>query len=277
MKRKGWILPLAVLMALTLAMPAFADVMWEPYGNDFYDAHRDECQYENRTYLANGSEGYLTLMESPQSVAEVYNVPNGERVYVGYLWTDGQGQQWAVGDYAVQEEGQTWKWYYGWAPLDELALIYDHLSFEEDHGSEFQEYDGSGDGLTEAYLYSYPNGSYQTLLVEAKEYQPFSETFQYLYTDENGLRWTFVGYYMGSRNAWVCIDDPLNENLGTDTPQTVAQVRGTGGELTARAASVPAARTWTVWLIPAALVVLAAAVTALLVRRKKGKNSAKNK
>lgn len=71
MKRKGWILPLAVLMALTLAMPAFADVMWEPYGNNFYEAHRDECQYENRTYLANGPEGYLTLRESLQSSAEV--------------------------------------------------------------------------------------------------------------------------------------------------------------------------------------------------------------
>ena len=77
MKRKGWILPLAVLMALTLAMPAFADVMWEPYGNNFYEAHRDECQYENRTYLANGPEGYLTLRQRPQSSAEVIYRVNG--------------------------------------------------------------------------------------------------------------------------------------------------------------------------------------------------------
>lgn len=143
MKRKGWILPLAVLMALTLAMPAFADVMWEPYGNNFYEAHRDECQYENRTYLANGPEGYLTLRESPQSSAEVINIVNGESVYVGYLWTDGKGDQWGVAEYGVTSDSGERTWHDGWAPLSQLALVYDHICFEEDHGDELEAYDGS--------------------------------------------------------------------------------------------------------------------------------------
>ena len=282
MKQKLTALTLAVMAAFALATPAFADVMWEPYGNDFYDAHRDECQYEDRTYLANGPEGYLTLMESPQSVAEVYNVPNGESVYVGYLWTDGEGQQWAVAEYGVLSDDGDWTWQDGWAPVSQLALVYDHISFEEDHGDELGEYDGSGDSLTEFLVYDYPGGplamedSFQLDQADVEE-KILSQYLEYLYTDENGLRWSKLGYYYGLRNVWVCLDAPMNADLGIEQAQTVAQVRGTGEELTAPAASVPAARTWTVWLIPAALVVLAAAVTALLVRRNKGKNSAKNK
>lgn len=225
MKHKVSAFLLALVMAAALAVPAFADVMWEPYDNSFYEAHRDECTYENRSYLANGQKGYVTLRTAPDSVIEVANVANGTSLYIGFIWQGNGGDKWAVGDYAVQEEGQTWKWYTGWVSMDDLALIYDSIAFEEDHGAEFQEYDGSGDDLTEAYLYSYPNGSFQMLLVEAKEYLPFADTFQNLYTDENGLRWTFVGYYMGRRDAWICIDDPLNENLGVDSPRTVAQVR----------------------------------------------------
>ena len=275
MKRKLTALTLAVRAVFALTVPAFADVRWEPYGNDFYDAHRDECQYENRTYLANGPEGYLTLMESPQSVAEVYNVPNGESVYVGYLWTDGQGQQWAVAEYGALSGDGSRTWQDGWAPVSQLALVYDHISFEEDHGNELGVYDGSVDSLTEFLAYDYPGGPLameDSFQVDVEE-NPLSQYLEYLYTDENGLRWSKLGYYYGLRNVWICLDDPMNPDLGIAAAQTVAQVRGTGEKLTAPAASVPAARTWTVWLIPAALVVLAAVATALLVRRSRGRNS----
>ncbi len=276
MKRKGWILPLAVLMALTLAMPAFADVMWEPYGNNFYEAHRDECQYENRTYLANGPEGYLTLRESPQSSAEVINIVNGESVYVGYLWTDGKGDQWGVAEYGVTSDSGERTWHDGWAPLSQLALVYDHICFEEDHGDELEAYDGSGDVLTEIMVYDYPGGPLameDSFQVDVEE-NPLSQYFEYLYTDENGLRWSKLGYYYGLRNVWVCLDDPMNGELGIVQPQTAAQVRETGENqetLVPPARNVPQASNWAVWLIPVALVALAAAVTALLVRRARGR------
>lgn len=268
MKRKLVTISLAVLMLAALAVPAFADVMWEPYGNSFYESHRSECTYENRSYLANGEKGYVTLKTAPDSLTEVTNVANGVSLYVGYIWQGKGSDKWAVVDYSVRDEQGNWNWSSGWVPLSELALIYDHLAFEEDHGAEFQEYDGSGDELTEVYLYSYPGGTYVDTLKENSGYQPFSEAFQYLYTDENGLRWTFVGYYMGRYNAWACIDDPVNTELGVDAPRTVGQVRGTGGEATPPAEKVPAAKTAVLWAIPAVLVVAVAAVTAVLIRRK---------
>lgn len=295
MKCKIRTLLLAAVMLLALAAPAFADVMWEPYGNSFYQSHRDETDYENRGYLANGQKGYITVLSAPDSLIEVINLSNGTYFNVGMIWTAGDGTQWAVGYHNEYTEAG-WKSYEGWVPMSELALIYDYTAFQEDHGEEFEEYDGSGDHLTEVCLYSYPGGAYRHNLPESKDYMSFAESFQHLYTDENGLRWTFVGYYMGRNNAWACIDDPLNENLGTDGYLTVGQVRGDqtlipaitpegtqpdanpeGEERQAEeviippAEEVPAAKTWVVWLIPVVLVIAVAVVTAILIRRKNKK------
>lgn len=261
---------LAAVLAAGLAAPAFADVLWEPHGNGFYERHRDECTHEDRYYLANGQAGYVTMRDGPHSAGEVVNIPNGTRLFVGFTWREAGGA-WAVGSYAVQEKGQTWKWYYGWIPMDDLALIYDYIAFEEDHGSEFQEYDGSGDGLTQVRLYDYPGGPYSDYTEIEVQDGSFSEAFQYLYTDENGLRWTFLAYYMGRRNAWVCIDDPLGEGPGTDGYRTVAQVRGEKEELIPAAEVLPAAKGGAAWVLPAVLIVAAAAVTAVIVRKRNKK------
>lgn len=272
MKRKLSLIVLALVITAALAAPAFADIMWEPYGNSFYEQHRDECNYENRGCQANGPEGYVTLQTAPGSLTEVMNVANGTQLYLGFTWQDRDGSQWGVVEYSVEKEDGGWDWIDGWVPMDQIALIYNHTSFEEDHGAEFQEYDGSGDALTEAYLYSYPGGVCEDFTIEESGSYTFAEAFQYLYTDENGLRWAFTTYYYGFRNYWVCIDDPMNRELGVDAPLTEAQVRGTDDSaLVQPAENVPAARTAALWAIPAALVVIAAAVTALIVRSRRKK------
>jgi len=268
MKRKLPALALALLLTFALALPVRADVMWEPIGDSFYEDHHEQCQYVDRSYLANGPQGYVTLRRSPQSAEEVYNVPNSSPLYVGYRWTAADNTEWCVCEYAIQN-GDGWDWKEGWAPLTELSLIYDYLCFAEDHEAEFKDYDGSGDALTEVCLYSYPGGVFKDTLTEEREYQPFSEAFQNLYTDEAGRRWSFLGYYMGRQNAWACLDDPLNEELGVAEVQSAAAVRG---ELDCVVIpppeEVPAAKEFPLWLLPAGLTAAAAVVTALLIRRR---------
>ena len=272
MKRKLMTLLLAAVMAAALALPACADIMWEPYGNAFYESHRDETDYENRGYLINGAEGYATVYAAPDSLVEVVNFPNGTDFNVGMTWTAGDGTQWAVG-YHMEQTEDGWEDYTGWVPLSDLALIYDYNAFEEDHGYEFAEYDGSGNDLTAVCLYSYPGGTYSHTLEESEDYMPFDEAFTHLYTDGEGRRWSYIGYYMGRRNAWACLDDPLNEKLGTDGYRTVAQVRAGEEPIPAvdGADAIPAAKTWVMWAVPAALVVAVAVVTAVLVRKKRNK------
>ena len=59
-------------------------VMWEPNGNYFYDTHRDQCEYENRGYYANGREGFISR-----------NLPGTRHDGVGIGWDRQQqrGQQ----------------------------------------------------------------------------------------------------------------------------------------------------------------------------------------
>ena len=197
---------LTVLLALSLTLPAYADVIWEP-DNRFYENHQGDCEYHNRTYLANSPDGYVTLRSAPDGVAAA-QVENGQRVNVYFLYQD-----WGYVNTASAE---------GWAPLSELSLIYDYLSFEEEHGDEILPVDKAvTDPLFDAYLqtgkttlviWSYPNAEhfshYYTgdqgleLLNALKEYGVFT------YTDEEGHLWGFCSYLYGHRNFWILLDDP---------------------------------------------------------------------
>lgn len=283
MKRKLLALLTAMLMVVTLVTPAFADIIWEPYGDSFYDRHRNEITYHDRGYLANGEKGYVTVRTAPDSMTEVVNLANGTRFFVVHVWEDKDGTQWGVGYPSGQWDKE------GWVKLSDMAMVYDYISFNEDHSSEFKEYDGSGDHLTEAYVYSYPGGVCGSKMEQGSGDYTFVEGFQNLYTDENGLRWTFIGYYMGHRDGWVCIDEPLNENLGIDTSLSVGQVRGgetlvppagdtsipdvqeqqPSEELIPPAENIPPAKTTPMWLIPVVLVIVVAVATAVIVRKRR--------
>lgn len=197
---------LTMLLALSLTLPASADVLWEP-DNRFYENHQGDCEYHNRTYLANSPDGYVTLRSAPDGVAAA-QVENGQRVNVYFLYQD-----WGYVNTASAE---------GWAPLSDLSLIYDYLSFEEEHGDEILPVDKAvTDPLFDAYLqtgkttlviWSYPNAEhfshYYTgdqgleLLNALKEYGVFT------YTDEEGHLWGFCSYLYGHRNFWILLDDP---------------------------------------------------------------------
>lgn len=287
MKRKLIALLTAMLLTVALATPAFADLIWEPYGDAFYERHRDEITYHDRAYITNGAEGYVTVRTSPDSFTEVVNLSNGTRFFVIHVWEDKDGTQWGIGYPAGMFD------YKGWVRLSDMAMVYDYICFNEDHGGEFRDYDGSEDHLTEAYVYTYPGGVVKSKLEQGSGDYRFTDSFQNLYTDENGLRWTFISYYMGHRDGWVCIDDPMNETLGTDTYLTVGQVREGSALMTPSesdivstddqepgqntevlyppAENVPAARIWWVWVIPAVLVIAVVVVTALIVRKRRKK------
>jgi hypothetical protein len=262
MKRKLLALLTALLLMATMITPAYADLLWEPRGNQFYESHG--ATVHNRTYLTNGGDGYVTVLSSPDSRKEVANIANGTRFFVVYTWTDSDDSVWGLGYQAGNWESE------GWVNLADMALIYDHVSFEEDHADEFESYDGFADGLTEACAYSYPGGVYD-MTVEKWGGDDFilSDCFDIVYTDENGLRWSYVGYYFGVKNFWVCIDDPMNENLGVETAQTVAQVRGEGTQPVPPAADVPQTGGFPLWSIPVVLIIVVALVTAVIVRQRK--------
>jgi len=254
MRRKLSALLLSLLAALALALPASADMIWEPIDN-FYEKHSEQCDYVNRTYELAGYDGTVTVFTAPGGMNKAA-LDNGLRGNIQFTWR-GKGTVWG---YLCWVDGSDVE---GWVPMDDLSLVYDSRQFWEDHASEITESAPVPVDFREAVLYRYPCGPSAGTLEEDSDYMRFSEVFNQLYTDENGLRWGYVGYYMGTRERWVCLDDPMNEHLDTGVvpvSPSAAQLRGSETV----AAGPPAL------LIAAVLVGGVAVVTgALILKRKK--------
>ena len=111
------------LLAMSLAVPAAADVIWEPE-DAFYKSHAEDCTLLQRSFYTNGAAGYVNFYASPESSSVTGQMENGEKLYVYWQYED-----WGY----VEEEG--------WVALSDLQLIYDYLSFEEEYGDQFLPYD----------------------------------------------------------------------------------------------------------------------------------------
>ena len=218
MKRLFSIL-LALLAAFALAAPAFADIMWEPDNNSFYDRHRNQCEYENRSYYANGKDGFVTLWDAPSGSMVRAQFENGEKLRVYFIYKD----SWALIAYWTDGEETS-----GWVPMSDLALVYDYISFEEEYADRITAYNGefadyAGDAET-VNFYEYPgaegiNHSWDTsgewhvldnLTGKADGHSYISSIF----VDESGRTWGYVNYMYGHLNSWFCLDEPD----GTDFP-----------------------------------------------------------
>ena len=73
-----------LLTLLLLGTTATADVLIEP-SDDFYRTHAEECEYLDRSYTANGKEGYVALYQSPWVTARSC-AAGGSTVGHGWPW-----------------------------------------------------------------------------------------------------------------------------------------------------------------------------------------------
>ena len=195
-------LVLAVILLLGLSATAYADILWEP-DNLFLKQHRGECPRMDRSYRALTE---VTVYESPEDNTVMWTIPEGEPWRVYYTYEDSNGNLW--GCLEKWEFGET-----GWVPMAYMELVYDYISFAEEFGHEFVTLDKLGQ-LPEEFrddvvmFWSYPGSETADefdLGQWASEYFPEYET---VYEDALGRRWGYVGYYMGCRNFWICLDDP---------------------------------------------------------------------
>ena len=245
---------LTVAAMLSLAMPAAADLIWEPE-DSFYEKHRDECTYENRRYELAGYDGSVTLWSAPNGTAQ-RELPNGGQGTVQFRWS-GNGVEWG---YFYGLEGSIDA---GWAPMDDLTLVYDSRQFLEDHAADIVTGEAVPVEFDSAVVYSYPGGPVSGTLREEKEYMPFSEIFTTIYTDGSGLRWGLVGYYMGHRDGWVCLDNPLNEQLDT----SIVAVEPSAAQLRGAPTVTPGVTQQLPLVLAGALVALVVVITLLVIRK----------
>ena len=201
---------LACLMLTVLALPAAADIIYEP-NNLFYTTHSKDCEYLRvRHYLANTADGYAYLYQSPDNAMTVRAYPNGEDVAITWLYTAPDGAQWGM----VNDES-------GWIDLADFSLVYDSREFLKDHESELAEFDheNADEILTTkeapVLAWTYPGGARSHFDLSAVNPDKGVTYFvSQTYTDESGLIWGYIGYMYGMRDFWVCLSAPYDESVG---------------------------------------------------------------
>lgn len=263
---------LAVLTLLSLTPAAYADVLWEP-DNNFYEKHSDECVYVGRSYYANGPKGFVTLWDAPDGSTVAAQYENGVTLHVTWQYQDwGCVESWKDG-----WEGSGSIPAGGWVPMSELYLVYDYISFEEEYGQyftdyngEFAEYDGqTWDGVQ---VYDYPIQAYEYPFDCRGIYESIEQTPEVLdalrgtpdtpsciskvFREENGTVWGFVSYLYGHRNFWFDLTNPTRDGWMLCMTQGTAEDLIDSGELTAPQTPVmPSASRTPYFLVGGAVVV----------------------
>ncbi len=202
MKRifKICIFALLSIMLLSVSVPAFADVIVEPWEDDFYNEHKDECVYNNnRMYIVNTDKGYAYLYVSPKSSVSIKGYSNGDQVSISWLYTDASGEEWGVLSYGS-----------GWFRMSDLTLIYDSYEFIADHGDEMEDYISGSYSIPTSdekpvVMWKYPGCKTEYFFDYGED---VADHVGQIYRDADGVEWGHISYYYGSRSVWVCLSDP---------------------------------------------------------------------
>jgi hypothetical protein len=209
-----------------ITITARSDVIYEPE-NDFYLSKKSECVRLNRGFYANGHNGVISLKTEPGGSKEITLLKNGEIIYISHTYNK-NGEIWGLtGIYPWKNQTRT---YYGWVRMDQLLLAYDFISFEEEYGHEFYDFDGSPDALIEAekiVFWTWPGAGVFTRVLGPPQKERIFDTYfdsgseqikreilPHAYMDSEGREWVFISDYMKyDSNVWVCLSNPSNTDI----------------------------------------------------------------
>lgn len=218
MKKKSLFFAMCIGWMLNV-MPVHADLIWEPMEDPFYAEYAHECEYENRTYIVKADK--VTVYESPLADKAVDVWEKGKAAYISFVYEDEKGEVWGIYDNGDVTQS-------GWVLISELALKYDSHAFLEEFAQQIIEESVvvKGDAEAKVVFWTYPGAKTKSDLIVGQEGLMLHQTF----TDEVGHKWAYVGYFMGMRNCWVCVDAPMasyEELYPNGAPQRGVILEGT--------------------------------------------------
>ena len=223
----GIVLTIMLCLLAITPLTVRADVVIGPR-NDFYERNQQYLVYTYRYYYANGSIGYVSVKVEPGSGLEVQKIMNGEQVYIRQTY-DLEGSLW--GYVEIEAEDRSYReWTTGWIRMENLVVIYDSVSFEEDNDSRIYEYNGEFDSLydvDEIVIWTWPGSGEIISIFEGEEKDRFIETIIYFregpvgvgfsgYLDKEGREWTALRTL--AARSWICLSDPANSEIAAFNP-----------------------------------------------------------
>ena len=207
---------LIILLVFSPALPApaaRADMIYEP-NNEFYLQNKQACVKLDRTFIANGKDDSVSLKAKPGANKKISSYGNRTEFLISYTY-DLNGEIWGLAE--INNVA-------GWIPLSQLLLLYDYLSFQQEHQDELHFFVGSMDLLTEAdeiVLWTWPGSGRQiSTLGQPYKDNVFADAYKLVvcaYTDADGREW---GYFNSKYwpHIWVCLDDPSNPDIPAFNP-----------------------------------------------------------
>lgn len=254
----------AAAAALSLCVFASADVIWEPE-DDFFTRHSEQCEYESFTCYANGESGYVEVYSKPGDGRPKQVIPNGGLYSVSWTYEN----RWALIEYDSQTLQNAYDAETGWVKLSQLEKKYDSDDFISDHGDKLSDeiVTLKPEEIGESFaVWSYP-GSGEVMY---ENMPPYSElSLGSIYTDGEGRRWGYVGYYYGRLNGWVCIDEPSSTDIPAGPERVVQELIPAAGESELRNVPVSFGNETLLAACAAGIAAVAAGMIVWLVRRKK--------
>lgn len=196
---------LSLCLLCLLAVSVSADVIWEPYGDSFYDDHRDEMQHVNRGYIAGADLLYYTAPNGDIIIGDSI-IYADELFNVQYTYEDENGVLWG-NCYLRDAENDS-----AWVDLSGCVCPYNRADFTADYENEFVKAETQPDASfyeKEVLLYDYPGApeSLEALVVNTEaDYLP---EYNHTYTDPNGNVWAELFYYMGFR-GWILLNGDIS-------------------------------------------------------------------
>ncbi|MBP3399380.1 MAG: hypothetical protein J6K75_06455 [Erysipelotrichaceae bacterium] len=185
-----------------------ADVIAEPWGDEFYIDHQEEMTIEYRYYETTSE---INIMESPVSDIVKGKVETGRIIHVEFLYTDEQGTLWGM-QVLRNDKG-------AWFKMEHLKPVKGHNDFINEHPElieieKTRSFDEDG-WLT---LYRYPGSSIINSSFEAKwtRDDKYPLTYTYEYTDEQGNLWIYVPFFEHNE-GWINTSEPLKTEYQYNT------------------------------------------------------------
>lgn len=193
---------ITVYLFLIPAFAIFADAAAKP-DNAFFTRHENKCVYLGRSFVANGIDGFVTVKKEPGSAREEVKIKNGETVYLDYSCLY-NSEYWG---YTSDENG--------WVKIDnQLFVLYDYISFLEEHQAELYPYSGDYAEIKKtraAVAWPWPGAESPLWTIEDLDTTNFRVL--HAYKDQQSREWGFVTYLYGSPNIWICLSEPLNRAI----------------------------------------------------------------
>lgn len=194
---------LLTLMMLTL--PAAADVAYEPPITEFYEQIQSDTTRIERTFLANGEKGYVSLKTSPSDKTILENYTNGTHFWV-YCSYEYNGTLWGY----IPELAET----PGWIEMSQISPLYIGEDFLNEHRSEVKSSTTGGEALPEGteyfYYFRYPGSTNVSRKIPYNENENHGLSCACTWKDDQNRSWGYLAYYQGLRKVWVCLEDPTN-------------------------------------------------------------------